>query len=155
MIEWAMFERYVEFRSRFDFEVIHNEINLASDTLRFGGTIDRVIRMNGKRILMDIKTSNAIHNHYWLQTAAYKKMLEELGERIDATAILWLNAKTRTEGRKGAIQGKGWQMVVKEEGIDRDWALFKHTHQLWLAENDGATPRMTEYQIDHQLKKVS
>lgn len=149
MNEWAMFERYIEFRSRFPFEVIHTELNLISADLGMAGTLDRVIEMKGKRILLDIKTSNAIYPSYWLQLAAYRQLL---GEPINQVAILWLNAKTRTEGGKGAIQGPGWQMILRDElDTEKDWTLFQATHQLWLAENATLKPRQTTYSLTHKL----
>lgn len=149
MSEWAQFERYIEFRSCFAFTVIDTELNLISPELGFAGTLDRVIEMNGKRILLDIKTSNAIYPSYWLQLAAYKRLYE--GD-IDQVAILWLNAKTRTEGAKGATQGPGWQMITRDSADEaKDWQLFQATHQLWLAENSNLKPRMTSYQLTHKL----
>jgi len=148
--EWAMFERYVEFRRRFQFVTDCIELNIISKDLGYAGTIDRVINMNGERILLDIKTSNAIYPSYWLQLAAYRALLYSAGIEVDKVAILWLNAKTRTEGKKGDIQGIGWQMITKEDTKD-DIALFYATHQLWLAENQTSKPKQLTYQISHKL----
>jgi hypothetical protein len=148
--EWAMFERYVEFRKRFQFVTDCIELNIISKDLGYAGTIDRVINMNGERILLDIKTSNAIYPSYWLQLAAYRALLYSAGIEVDKVAILWLNAKTRTEGKKGDIQGIGWQMITKEDTKD-DIALFYATHQLWLAENQTSKPKQLTYQISHKL----
>jgi hypothetical protein len=148
--EWAMFERYVEFRKRFQFVTERIELNIISQDLGYAGTIDRVINMNGERILLDIKTSNAIYPSYWLQLAAYRALLYIAGIEVDKVAILWLNAKTRTEGKKGDIQGIGWQMITKEDTM-QDIQLFKATHQLWLAENQTSKPKQLTYQISHKL----
>jgi hypothetical protein len=148
--EWAMFERYVEFRRRFQFVTDCIELNIISKDLGYAGTIDRVINMNGERVLLDIKTSNAIYPSYWLQLAAYRALLYSAGIEVDKVAILWLNAKTRTEGKKGDIQGIGWQMITKEDTKD-DIALFYATHQLWLAENQTSKPKQLTYQISHKL----
>jgi hypothetical protein len=148
--EWAMFERYVDFRTRYPLGIVHNELNIISETLGFAGTLDRVIEMNGKKILLDIKTSGAIYPSYWLQLAAYKELLAERGESVDAVAILWLNAKTRTEGKKDTVQGIGWQMVTREDTA-KDWELFRATQQLWIAENGTQKPKQTIYQISHKL----
>lgn len=150
--DWAMFERYVDFRSRFKFDIIHSEQNFISPSLGFAGTIDRVVELEGKTVLLDIKTSNAIYDSYWLQLAAYEKLLtESYGfNPIDEVAILWLNAKTRTEGKKGDIQGPGWQLVRKAD-TDKDWELFQCTHKLWLAENGNQRPKQLSYTIKHKL----
>lgn len=149
--EWAMFERYVEFRKRFPCEILENELTLVSETLGYGGTLDRVISLNGKKILVDIKTSNAIYPSYWLQLAAYEKMLNERGEFVDDVAILWLNAKTKTDGKKDAIQGKGYQLVLHGGDRAKDWNLFLATKQLWMAENGDSKPRELSYTLSHKL----
>lgn len=149
--EWAMFERYVEFRSRFQFVTDCIELNIINKDLGYAGTIDRVIDMSGEKILLDIKTSNAIYPSYWLQLAAYRSLLmNNAGKKVDKVAILWLNAKTRTEGKKGDIQGIGWQMVIKED-TSKDLELFNATYQLWMAENATSKPKQLTYQISHKL----
>ena len=149
--EWAMFERYVEFRRRFNFTTDCIELNIISKELGYAGTLDRVITMDGKKILLDIKTSNAIYPSYWLQLAAYRSLLlNSLGKQVDSVAILWLNAKTRTEGKKGDIQGIGWQLITKED-TSKDLELFNATHQLWIAENGTSKPKQLTYQITHKL----
>jgi hypothetical protein len=157
MVEWAMFERYVEFRNKIKLSVLHTELRLVDTDLGFAGTIDRVIELNGKKVLIDIKTSGSVWPSYWLQLAAYRKLLENHygADTIDEVAILWLNAKTRTEGRNGAIQGIGWQLITRSASdCEKDWQLFKATHQLWLAENDTAKPRNTTYKISHQFSSL-
>lgn len=148
--EWAMFERYVEFRRRFQFVTDCIELNIISEELGYAGTIDRVINMNGERILLDIKTSNAIYPSYWLQLAAYRNLLFIAGVEVDKVAILWLNAKTRTNGKNGDIQGIGWQMITKEDTM-QDAQLFKATYELWKAENQTSKPKQLTYQISHKL----
>lgn len=152
--EWAMFERYVEFRTAHPSLIIHNELNLVSEKYRMGGTLDRVMQINGRTFIVDIKTSNIVHPHYWLQLEAYYMMLHEVqGIDVDGVAILWLNAKTRTEGKKGAIQGKGWQLLIQDNTEERakNWSRFLACQQLWLAENEDQKPRQLSYSITHKL----
>lgn len=153
-IEWAMVERYVEFRTRFpEYELLVNEVHYISPTLGFAGTLDRVFLLNGKRILVDLKTSNALHNHYWLQMAAYKALWDEVNpdETIDEIRVLWLNARTRTEGAKKTVQGIGWQLKEPEYGIDHYWKLFNNVFQTWQEENRTLKPRNTSYQLTHKM----
>lgn len=154
--EWAMFERYVEFRKRFPFEIIANEMQLVSDKLGYGGTKDRLIKFYDKITLMDIKTSNNIYNHYWLQTASYVDLVKEIMDiEVEQTAILWLNAKTRGEGKKGDVQGKGWQMLFhNKEEIAKDKELFAATKKLWDIENASLKPKETVYSFSHVYKNA-
>lgn len=150
--EWAAFEKYVQFSEKFKPEIEAVEVSLVSQELGYGGTLDRILKLNGKRYLVDIKTGNAVHNHFWLQAASYVKLYNQYFPEvpIDNVAILHLNAKTRTDGTKGAIQGKGWQMIFPPKDIEYYWNLFQHTKALWLEENEDAKPRNITYQISHK-----
>lgn len=155
MDEWAMFERYVDFRNRFKFDTIHTEMRIVSPTLGFAGTLDRVIDLNGKKILLDIKTSANVWPSYWLQLAAYNELLKEeyKSDIIDEVAILWLNAKTRTVGKDGTWQGIGWQMITRTaDECKKDWQLFKATQALWIAENGTTKPKQLSYQLSYQFQ---
>lgn len=153
-IEWAMFERYVEFRTRFPYELLANEVHYISPVLGFAGTLDRVFLVNGKRVLVDIKTSNALHNHYWLQQAAYRQLWNEVNPdaQIDEIKILWLAAKTRTEGTGKTIQGVGWQLKEPEYGIDHYYGVFQSVYKLWQEENRDMKPRNTVYNLTHKIE---
>ena len=153
--EWAMFERYVEFSVTHKPEHHLIEQTFISSGLGFAGTIDRVCTIDGKTYVLDIKTSNGIYNSYWLQLAAYRQLYDASvlhGSNmpdIDGVAILWLNAKTRTAGKKGDVQGKGWQMV-SEFDTSKQWSLFQAVQQLWHAEHEGDKPKEFSYQLSHK-----
>jgi hypothetical protein len=151
--EWQMFERYVEFRNNFQTSIIHNELNLVSSSYKLGGTIDRVMQINGQLLLVDIKTANSLHPHYWLQLAAYEKLLKmKLDQAVDGIAILWLNAKTRTNGKGDVVQGKGWQLVTETDTycIEQYWRRFQACQELWLAENAEFKPKQLKYSLTHK-----
>lgn len=58
----------------------------------YGGTLDALLEVNGKRYLIDFKTSNSIRYQYLLQVAAYRYLMLQNGERdIDAAIILQLD----------------------------------------------------------------
>ncbi len=152
--EWAMFERYVEFSKKIQPEIVTIEAHYVSSELGFGGTLDRIIMLNDKRLLIDIKTSNSLHNHYWLQMAAYVQLWNEKNPDllIDDMGVLWLNAKTRTDKikvDKKVIQGKGWQLKFPEKDMSYYWNLFQATHKLWLEENGSLKPKNLMYQLSH------
>jgi hypothetical protein len=151
--EWAMFERYVDFRSRYGYDVLFSEYNIINPLMGMAGTIDRVIQSDNCTILLDIKTSNAVHDHYWLQLAAYRRLFTALhgAETITDVAILWLNAKTRTYNDK-SIQGPGWQLLIRPIAEwARDEELLDATHKLWLAQNNNMKPKINQYKLNHKL----
>jgi hypothetical protein len=150
MIEWSMFERYVEFSTRFKPEIIMSEQNFVNSFLGFAGTLDRVIKMNGLTYLIDIKTSNVIHDQYWLQLAAYRELLlQNKGMEVDFVGILHLNAKTRTEGKIGAIQGQGWQLIQQRDTA-KELSLFDKVKDLWMEQNKDAKPKRASYTLTHK-----
>ena len=59
----------------------------------FGGTLDLLIKINGRLYLGDFKTSNHISYKYFLQLAAYKYMLSLEGIQIDGCIILQVDKK--------------------------------------------------------------
>jgi hypothetical protein len=153
LAEWAMFERYVEFRQMHPLDVLFSEINICNHSLGYAGTIDRVVHINDQTVLIDIKTSNTIYDHYWLQLAAYRKLFTALhGEQtIDRVAILWLNAKTRTYDN-AKVQGRGWQLIYRNrDEWANDEALLDATQKLWLAQNKAIKPKMNKYQLNHKI----
>jgi len=151
--EWNMFEKYVQFSQKYNPEVLYNELSLVDEELGYGGTLDRIIRIDGKIYLIDIKTSNNLHNHYWLQMSSYVNLFNKVVQpdfTIDGIAILWLNAKTRTEGKSGTYQGKGWQLVFPDKDVDYYYTLFQHTKVLWEEENKNYRPNNLTYKLEHQ-----
>jgi hypothetical protein len=155
MSEWTMFERYVEYRQQVQQEIMFSEINFISEQLGYAGTVDRIVNINGKTYLIDIKTSNTIYEHYWLQLVAYNELIKEAYQSehvVDHVAVLWLNAKTRTAGKNGAIQGPGWQLIVREDSErENDLKLFNATKLLWDAQNSDMKPRIKTYSLTHKL----
>lgn len=60
------------------FTIIATEVQLVSELHRFGGTPDAIgCDADGKRVLLDWKTSNAVYVDHLLQLAAYRTLWEE------------------------------------------------------------------------------
>lgn len=162
--EWAMIGRYAEFRERFPARIHAIEAKLASEELGYAGTLDRVMTMpDGRTLLIDIKTSGSVWPSYWLQQAAYHELIHSTGFIAEmfpngavpeiGLAILWLNAKTRGEGKGDAIQGAGWQLVEQPRPTAELLDLFRKTQSLWLAENAGSKPKTTTYKLNLKLQQ--
>lgn len=75
------------------YKIIYQEYKLTCPY--FGGTLDMLIEINGKKYLVDFKTSNHIGYKYYLQLAAYRYILRtEHGIEIDGCIVLQLDKKT-------------------------------------------------------------
>lgn len=97
--------------------------NNSEDVIKFAGTLDLVCTINGKRVLMDFKTSAVHSKKNCLQVEAYKKAYEQsTGETIDEAYILYLGTShkgTRPKEIDGMPStGFGWSMVKSEDTFD-------------------------------------
>jgi hypothetical protein len=82
------YEQFKAWRKGFNVNVTHTEVSLVSEKYQFGGTLDGAA-MDGKRIILDWKTSKSIYSDYLVQCAAYALLWEEnYGEEIDEAHIL-------------------------------------------------------------------
>lgn len=143
--EWVMIHKYWLFWKAVNPVLIANEHPFCSNDLKYGGTIDRVVEIEGRRWLIDIKTSNYLHTSYELQQAAYAVAwnIENPEMEIDQTGIIWLKASTRTakiDHAKGIYQGKGWQLKTFKRHYKEAYKLFQYTYALWKEEHPNYIP---------------
>lgn len=139
---WKMILKFADFWNTHKPELISTEYHVFSDVHEYAGTADLIVMINGKRWLLDIKTSNSLHSSYGLQLSAYAIAWNEThNEPIEETGILWLKASTRTEGKGDTIQGKGWQL--KSYGnILTNFTMFKNIYEIYKMENPNFKPMM-------------
>lgn len=66
-----------------------SEMNVYSESMWLGGIIDAVIEKDGKKYILDFKTSGTVQTKYFYQLAAYAAMYEETtGEKIEGGCIV-------------------------------------------------------------------
>jgi hypothetical protein len=137
---WRMILKFADFWNTHKPELVTAEYHLFSDEHEYAGTADLVVRFLNKLWLLDIKTSNSLHTSYDLQLSAYATAWNEThNEKIEDTAILWLKSNTRSEGKGGKIQGKGWEF--KQIGdIDKNFKMFKNIQEIYKLENPDHKP---------------
>jgi genome maintenance exonuclease 1 len=137
---WKMILKFADFWNTHKPELIASEYHLFSDTHEYAGTTDIIVKLNNQVWLLDIKTSNSLHTSYDLQLAAYAVAWNETHNTlIERTGILWLKASTRGEGKKDAIQGKGWQLKPSD-GIATNFEMFKKIYDIYKLENPEFKP---------------
>lgn len=73
------------------FKVIDVELVMSSDKLGFGGTLDLYCIHNGKKSIIDFKTSKAVYLEHYLQQASYKLLKEEQGDVVEKIKLLKVN----------------------------------------------------------------
>jgi hypothetical protein len=142
---WQMFLRFVEFWETYNPKLIETEVHLFSDELKVAGTCDLICEIDGKIWLLDIKTSNMMHNTYPLQTSIYGHCYKEcFGVDVHNYGILWLKS-TKRKFNKEKMNGKGWEVVISERTQEENLEIFKMVKRLFDIENPQDSPSFTEF----------
>jgi hypothetical protein len=130
---WKMILNFHEFWSTYKPNLILSEEFMYSDTHKYSGTLDLLVELNGKRWIIDIKTSTAIHTSYFLQMSAYAKAYEERYlQNVDNVGILWLKSSKKGPDKTGKrIQGNGWELKEGDKPIDQYFDMFLHTYETY------------------------
>lgn len=71
-----------------DLRIIEIEGEVVSDTYRVGGTFDIFAEVNGRRVVIDLKTSAGIYLEHVLQVVGYAELLRDAGERVDEVRVV-------------------------------------------------------------------
>ena len=66
---------FLEWEASHDVEYLEHELAVADPVHGYAGTLDSLIRYDGKIALLDLKTSKGIYAEYYLQLAAYEGAL--------------------------------------------------------------------------------
>ena len=138
---WEMVIRFNNFWSIYSPEPILVEEIVYSDTEKFAGTVDLVVKLDGKVWLIDIKTSNGLYRSYDLQVAGYAKALKEYRNiKVDKIGIIWLKSHKRGATRKqGKYQGKGWE-IHEVEDIEGAFQAFQNINKIYQYDNPVCNP---------------
>lgn len=148
---WQMFLRFVDFWEEYKPTLIETEVHLFSDEIKVAGTCDLVCLIDGKRWIIDYKTSNHISSTYELQTAVYGKCYEEcFNEKIDKFGILWLKSSKRKASKK-KMQGNGWEMILNTRTFEENIDIFKNVKSIFDLENPSHAPKFTTFRTKVQL----
>lgn len=136
---------FVDFFSKMELSDIVSErvIAYTNGDIKFAGTLDLIATINGKRILIDFKTSTAHSRKNELQVEAYKAAVEQSSdEKIDACYLLYLG--TSHKGTRPSIDdngllstGIGWNLV-RSECTFEDFGL---AYRMALFMNKGVYPK--------------
>ena len=76
-----------------DNEIIPIKIEEKMVTDRFGGTCDLYCEFDGKKTILDIKTSKSVYSTMFIQLAGYVILKELQGESVEQVGILTVNKK--------------------------------------------------------------
>lgn len=83
------FGKFLEWWRGRNVKVLATEKIVISEKFRYGGTLDILADIDGKRTVLDVKTSRGIYDEHFIQTAAYAQAeFETSGEPVQETRIL-------------------------------------------------------------------
>lgn len=112
-------DAWIAFREQSKAEIIETEKRVYSEVWMFAGTLDRVVKMNNKMFILDIKTGSPQPAADPLQTAAYQMAYGEL-------------KGTKIEGRGCVYLSENGKFTIKYHEQDReDWADFLAALRVW------------------------
>lgn len=134
MEEWKCLIAFREFWLDYKPEIIATERVCYSLKGGFAGTIDAILKIDGKITVVDWKTSSAIYPTYLMQVAAYMMAEEETGEhKPTATAIV----------RLGTRHKKGYEIQsFNRKDSKLHFKNFQYVKQIWAIENGGKKPEI-------------
>ena len=152
---WRMVTKFVEFWNTYNPKLIASEVPLVSDTLKTAGTGDIVCEIANVNWLLDIKTSNALHRTFDLQTAVYTQAWNETHNiQIERRGIIWLKSTKRGPSKSGKqMQGDGWEVRESERTLEEDLELFKLAYRMFELENPDSRPSTEKLPTVLKLKK--
>lgn len=87
------FQAYKQFLLDTNFHVVYNERQLFHPRLDYAGTIDRTGYLNGKMVLIDIKTIATMAKHTGIQLAGYQELLIAQKEPVIVSSSIALQLK--------------------------------------------------------------
>ena len=105
---------FLEWKTLYGLELITMEVPLISEEYQFGTTIDILARVNKKRSIVEVKTSNDIYEDMLIQMAAQRQVWDENHptEKIEALHLLKVNKKA------AAFSHHYW------DSLDAGWRAF-------------------------------
>ena len=82
-------QNFIDWAVKNKVKFLASEKQLYSESAWVAGTTDMVFEMKGKKYVGDVKTSSAIYPEHFYQMAAYRMMLEEMGETgFDGSVVI-------------------------------------------------------------------
>ena len=110
-----------EWRDAYKLEPTGAELPLVSEQYHFGGTMDYPANVQGRRVILDLKTAKDIYPDNWIQVAAYGQLWNEANPHDPVTGYHIL--------RVGKEDG-GFAHHYKPS-LTHEWEAFTHLLALY------------------------
>ena len=116
--------KYLAWEKEHPLSPVMIEEPLVSELFKYGGTPDLLAEINGEFVLIDFKTGGRIYDGYYLQVAAYRKLLEEQGWEMASAWILRISPDD------------GQYEVGIQLDFERDWQIFQHALAIYRLQEE-------------------
>lgn len=107
-------------------EFLENELKMVSEELQFGGTADAIAMIDGKKTLIDFKTSKGVYLDHIVQLGAYKYGIEETTDHIIEQCMVVKIDKGEIEEGQSRIHVH----YIKPTMVERGLNMFKMARKL-------------------------
>jgi len=106
---------FIDFTQKHNVEVTSSERKIYSMTEDYAGTLDGEGYIDGKKCILDFKTSSGIYPEFFIQVAAYLYAREEeTGSKYEGAVIIRIDKET------GEFEAK----AIKREDLDEYYQAF-------------------------------
>ena len=102
------FRCFLRWRDGHSLLPIHCERPFVSQLLRYGGTPDCYCMLDGKPVLLDFKTGKRIYDEYFVQLAAYARLLREQGCPVEELRVLRLGRAEEACEERSVMEQEKW-----------------------------------------------
>jgi PD-(D/E)XK nuclease superfamily len=118
----AGYDNFCQWAENNRVEPCYSECQVVSETWQFGGTIDCIAFVDGRRDLVDFKTSTGIYPSHKIQVAAYRAAWNETHpyEQVQRAWILQI----------GRAHGQLTPHLLPEEEVEAGWRVFQLLRQI-------------------------
>jgi len=116
LARWAL-KSYRTWREANSPRYIASELQLVSERWHYGGTIDAIAVIGGKRWVVDFKTSKTLYQEHIIQVAAYLRLARENGYRVGGARVVRIG-RTPEEGFE--------ERVFLAKDLKKYWEIFRH-----------------------------
>ena len=113
------FLAFLEWEQAHGVKWIGSEKTVFDDYIMVAGTVDAIAEIDGKRYLIDFKSSKAIYDEYKMQVAVYTKMYENENDYLEGAGILRLDKNTGLPEWVDFSQKTNWR-----DEFNRLWLAF-------------------------------
>lgn len=118
---------FFEWKRGHTLETILIEHPMVSDKMLYGGTIDWYGLYDGEPWLLDFKTSSGVYEEHKIQTAAYRKLLEENGHKVAGSRLIQVGRSEDEDYQDHPVSGVG---------LDMRFQIFSHLLSIYWLEKD-------------------